>query len=425
MATGHLQTLSDWLDIPDPAIRSLRKSPVLATHITLLEACGLISSAGEVWHCLPQVSIWLNLPFPEQIAWLRDPLAADETVWEGVVSQLGLGDAVTIDLSTYAKQQLDRLLMAEEEPFIPSWLKADEDEMVLPLNSTLPPFLLFHLLQLGVYAGTAPFRLTALSVARGAENGYTLPEVLALLQESTGKPLAEAVSTQVVEWYGRWDTYQLRRVYLLETKQPRQMAEIRQKRRLNQYVLETVSTHHVVVNPAMGRPLGRWLEKRGYRLSGDELLAEPRSKRIASSHYGWLGVKVLQGLGGLLPEQVRPSAAVVEIYEAGLSEVELDRLAIQAEQIVAGILQAVRGRDGLFPAERDIDEGWLSLLEKAIHDGASVKILYQGLNDDTARSREIYPMWIEQEGALFYLTAYCLTAEAERVFRVDRIRKIS
>jgi predicted DNA-binding transcriptional regulator YafY len=37
------------------------------------------------------------------------------------------------------------------------------------------------------------------------------------------------------------------------------------------------------------------------------------------------------------------------------------------------------------------------------------------------RRRTVQPLWLEQRGNLHYLHGYCYLAEADRVFRLDRV----
>jgi predicted DNA-binding transcriptional regulator YafY len=55
----------------------------------------------------------------------------------------------------------------------------------------------------------------------------------------------------------------------------------------------------------------------------------------------------------------------------------------------------------------------------------TLTIIYKGLGDDYAKSREILPLSVERAGTGWdkVVVAYCFQARAVRNFRVDRIER--
>src|SRR5690606_26164255 len=109
------------------------------------------------------------------------------------------------------------------------------------------------------------------------------------------------------------------------------------------------------------------------------------------------------------------------MVEQDLTEEQLTELEGLAKQIVDGVRQAIRGRDAFFPAEEPADPEILTCLQEAIAEEQDVEITYQSLVDKQPYPRRVSPLWLEEKGELLYLHAYCHLAEAERVYRLDRI----
>jgi len=424
LAPYHIRTLCSWLDYPEKPARTMRKMPNLAWGFTVLQVAGLIDVSGGVWYCLPAVGTWINSSFDDQIKWLHQACQQNVDRWQNCLIERGWEDTLPPDICMYREQQLMRILERGEQRLIPSWIKLDGEKLVMPLNNTFPPRLLFYLLQCGDYPESAHFQLTPLSIQRAALNGYELQMILDLLQLSIAQPIPVEFVDLLSEWYGRYNQYRLRPVYLLETNTADQMAHLRQKRRINDYIADTISARAVVIRPTVKKPLTRWLAQQNYRLMIEEAPGLNHTTLNGPAHYAWLSMKVLQQLGALIGDNVRPTDHLLDSYATALTAEELSDLAVQADQIVANIESAIRGKDSFFPSECGVDNTIKKKIEGAIASEKNLFIHYQGLRDDSPRRRQIYPQWLEQQGGLFYLTAYCLTMEDERVFRLDRIKQV-
>lgn len=62
------------------------------------------------------------------------------------------------------------------------------------------------------------------------------------------------------------------------------------------------------------------------------------------------------------------------------------------------------------------------LLRHAIDQKQSIDITYYSYGRDDTGTRKINPWAIHSEGGLWYLQAWCHSSDAERIFRIDRIR---
>ena len=67
----------------------------------------------------------------------------------------------------------------------------------------------------------------------------------------------------------------------------------------------------------------------------------------------------------------------------------------------------------------------LAVLQQAVVDGRSVEIDYYSYGRDAQGVRRVDPWRVQAEQGQWYLEAWCHRSEAERVFRVDRIRSVT
>ena len=67
----------------------------------------------------------------------------------------------------------------------------------------------------------------------------------------------------------------------------------------------------------------------------------------------------------------------------------------------------------------------LQEIESALRQGSAIEIEYISAKSDEITSRQIAPISLVAAGSQYFLTAWCSLAQAERTFRVDRIRKVS
>jgi hypothetical protein len=275
------------------------------------------------------------------------------------------------------------------------------------------------MLQLGHWSPGQALRCTPVTLAEATERGYSFSIVEGLLAAATGAPLPAEKRRQLVEWTSRQGTYRLRPVYLLSTKQPQQLAAVAADGRLRRHFQAQIAPRHAIVAPALIAPLGRWLAQRGFLLAAPPMTAE--SAGDPDAVYTWLGLRLLTGLAGLVELPFRPPYSSLAQAEARLEPQQLTDLEAQAEAIVDSLRAAIRGRDAFFPANEPADLERLALIQQALAQERQLDIAYQSLVDDAPHRRRVEPLRLEQRGALYYLHAYCHLAEADRVFRLDRI----
>ena len=96
-------------------------------------------------------------------------------------------------------------------------------------------------------------------------------------------------------------------------------------------------------------------------------------------------------------------------------------MALQAQQILQGVQDAIRGGDAYFPPEQPVAVELVETVRKALAAEQDLLIDYQALGDPVPRRRRVEPHRLEERGGGIYLHAYCYLAEGNRVFRLDRI----
>ncbi len=68
---------------------------------------------------------------------------------------------------------------------------------------------------------------------------------------------------------------------------------------------------------------------------------------------------------------------------------------------------------------------WLTRIREAIDDGIRCKLTYRSRTDDTARTRTIDPIRVDEERGVSYLIAWDVERDEERRYRLDRIHDLS
>lgn len=420
----HLRRLASWVQPGHKVSLTIRQEPYLAGCLTLAEAAGLIHHHTGFWMVTPDIYTWLKATPAAQIKQLLRPLI-NQAGWQQIVKQSGLHNTIPDHLAVYWQQQL--LRQANPEPIEPqpvSWHKVTTEGWSLCLPETLAPYLWFHLNQLGEWQPGQPLYCSPLTIAQAVGKGYGLGMVRTLLRRATGQPLPEVAESVLAEWFGRVGEVQLRPVYLLTTRQADQLARILQNRRLRKHIQEVIGPRQAIARATITPSLQRWLTQQGVLLHTTKPLGaiDPyRTGQKPAPDHTWLALRVLSGIGELVPLPVPVPQVNETLASLALAEEQVSELEGLAQQIVEGMRQAIRGRDAFFPATEPTDTLLFTQLQMAITDGYDVEISYQSLVDKQPYPRRVSPLWLEEKGELLYLHAYCHLAEAERIFRLDRI----
>jgi hypothetical protein len=421
---SHLRRLARWIGLPRPYLRSVRAHPGLAAHLALLRGAGLITATQDAFMLSPSTGAWLHASAGEQLEPFLT-LLHDSALWEQVVTDLGLQDTLHCDFTAYIQQTLWRQREAGVTPSAAQayWMEETvEEAWRLCLPASLPPWLLFDLLQLGEWEPGEPLCCTPLSIVAASRRGYGAHHVRWLLETATQKPLPRRYEEELREWLKRGRIYQARHVHLLTTAQPGQMQELLAQRRWRPYFYQQISSRHTIVSADLLPHLRAWLAKKGCAL--DDTVTIPGATLADTTAHSWLGLRVLVGLGELIPLTLPLPYAQLESLAEQLTALQRSELEFMAQSILENVRAAMRGWDAFWPAQNPVPTGWLSQIERAIEGEQHLDIVYQSLAEFKPAYRRIQPLRLEQRGALHYLHAYCYRTEMNLVFRVDRIKEI-
>lgn len=424
IAPKHLRILADWIGQSAPRLRSIRQHTALAAHMTLLHAAGLLDLSGDHLSVHPAVNHWLHASPTEQIDQLLTALRSSR--WTDTLVQMDWQTTIPIDYEAYlqqtAAQQSHYSASVVSEPAI--WQEAAETatwQLILP--ASLPLWLHFDLRQLGHWSPEQPLTCTPLTIATAAQRGYGASAIQWMLEKATGQPLPQRRQKQLNQWVARSQTYQLQSVRLLSVARPEQLSQIIRRKRLRASIHKQISPRHAIVAADMTVKLEKWLAAQGYPLGHTQPPTDNSHLKNPASQQ-WLSARILVGLGQIIPLPFPTPHSLLETSASELTELEQAELEELAQITLQKIHDAIRGRDAFFPAQQPVSEARLNLIRQAVNNETKLAICYQALGEMEPTWRELYPLRLEQHGALYYLYAYCLRAEANRTFRLDRIAEL-
>ncbi len=423
LSATHLRELSQLLGHTQPDLRSVRAHPLLAIHLAVAHAVGLLSVFQGQWQTTLATLPWLEGNWQEQIASLEQALA-DSPQWSESLSTLGLQEVLTLDFLAFIKQQLSRQRQNPQPATTnATWLaKTSEAEWRIALPGHVVPNLLFHLWQMGNMGKDGIWQGTPYSIAKAAQRGYSLTLMESVLTRLTNEPLSDQQQNDLVSWYKRHDTYQIRPANLLSVKKPEQLDEIMSQQRWRPHIGERLSPRHAMVTSGLVLLLSRRLKLDGYPLHAPFLQsASEDADHAVDAATCWLALEVLQGLGKIIELPFSVSAEAHYQLETHLSSSQQADLTLKASQVLAGVKQAIRGRDAYFLPENAPDPALAAAIETTIAQEGTIEIAYQALGEASPRLRQVEPHWLERRETGIYLHGYCYLAEANRIFRLDRI----
>jgi proteasome accessory factor C len=75
------------------------------------------------------------------------------------------------------------------------------------------------------------------------------------------------------------------------------------------------------------------------------------------------------------------------------------------------------------PEKEQIQSFYIAAVRRALVEERPLSIAYQAFSDSEPHRRLVEPLRLEERGQSYYLYAYCYRAEADRVFRLDRLHE--
>ena len=416
---AHLQRLSAWIGQPVARLRSLRQHPLLSAHLALLQAAQLLAHNNVHWYLTPAAHEWLRLSPADQFAALDQAFAAVPPA----AADLNVATVLPLDYIAYLQQQLCRQADATLPPAeAATWHMAGEMTWQLHLPAGLPLRLRFHLLQLGDWQPDEPLTLSPLTCARAGQRGYSLSHISYLLAKATGAPLPPAQTQQLLDWHRHAQALQLRPVTLLTVRRPELLAQIMGSGHLRPHIQQQITPRHALVSPSLLPLLHKWAARRFYWLDIPQPPAA--SAHISPTEYHWLGLHLLAALGQIMPLPYPPPTAELDSLSPAIPPAQQATLSSLADQIIQQLQGAINGRDAFFPADQLPSAGLVDHIQQAIEHSSQLTFSYLPLNATAPKEHTVEPLRLEQRGRLTYLYAYSYRAEANLIFRLDRVKEI-
>lgn len=430
LALNHLRNLAAWINHPLPRLHALQQHKILALHLTLLRAAEFIPAQSSHLAPQPAVTPWLHSTPPETINKLL--LAVTDSVrWQQACADLGVQAIIGPDNITYLQQTLSRQASqpGPEAADNLHWLKIEEESWQLHIPHTLPLWLQFDLRQLGNWQPQTDLICTPLTIAVAVQRGYNEETIQWLLETSAQTNLPPLQKIQLHQWSQRATAHRLRTVHLLSTAQPDQMAALLRQKRLRTHVIDHLSPRHAIVSSALQPHLEKWLAGQAFPLNYQQPKADDPATLLPVSldeqtAVQWLGLRLLIALGEIVPRPYPPPHALFEQLDSRLDAAAKTDLEAIVTTLLTNLRDAMRGRDTFFPNHQPVSPTTLATIRQAIWDETTLNIHYRALSSQQPSWREVQPLRLEQRRDLTYLHAYCLRAEANLTFRLDRIYDI-
>ncbi len=237
---------------------------------TLLDALSALS--GEGWMALTTLGDWLRgrcigagtLPRDGDVLAPLQALFAGPLAWAGLVR--------TDPEASFSFTPLGNWLLGpsaeppESPPTRPAAIHCPDDDcliIVLPEPPDRPP--LRPLVELGLAPeGRLTRHLARERFVATLANGIGRARVVQTLSELTGGPLSPAVLERLETWEAQARSLTLRRLTVLTAADPQTLNQLAAERSVRSHFRETLSPHHVAVDPGSVEQLLRLLHRRGH-----------------------------------------------------------------------------------------------------------------------------------------------------------------
>jgi hypothetical protein len=321
--------------------------------------------------------------------------------------------------------------------------------------------------------------ITAASFIKALHRGWSPPALLDALNRLANRPLTPQEITLLHAWAELADRVTIHHATLLETTDPDIIIRLASTRRGRALIHRTLSPRAIVVDSIrLDQLVRRLTEQEGVppkdetgtlRVKAESIQPSSLSLHPSSAAHLWLAVRVYQQLGQYIPLPVRLPQTLLDQVTALSSSADLAAAEIAAEQTLAALQQVVEGRT-IFPAWPEDGlpvEDSLPVIEEALATGQNLELLYYTAGTDRLTRRVVEPYRIEWRGSraeepkiedsgwkiednnpksaegtqseiqnlkskiqnrksgIPYLVGFCHRAQAERVFRLDRIQAIT
>ncbi len=352
--------------------------------------------------------------------------------------------------------------------FMHSTLKANPLEsyftLTLPAHTLPQPENLMTILEISTLQPPAKEQLTlslqATSFIAALHRGWSPPALKQAVLKGLNRPFTPQESTVLKQWAKAAQRMTLHYALLLETTNPAVITQLASTRRGRALIQGTLSPRAVKIDPTkVSQIVKRLTAQEGVPPQADLAQVKNRSTQPSIDNLPvaslWLAVQVYQQLGQHISLPMRISQTVLDQLIDLASPADLAAAESLAQQTIATINQVIDGRAAFSPwSEEGLpEEESLAIIKQALANGQNIQLLYYAASTDRLTRRVVEPYRVE--GASFeielgvgekddggegfepkpkkqlkpktqtpYLVGFCHHAQAERTFRLDRIRAL-
>jgi hypothetical protein len=287
------------------------------------------------------------------------------------------------------------------------------------------------------------YQLDRALIQRALQRGHSLDGLLRFLEHALGDALPAQLVSPLHRWAAELDRVAVRRVTLLEVKDPATLTELTRAHRVRESIQRTLSPRAVVVRDSRLPALLRQLDRRGLTPRTNLPAAQLSNYRTHSlPNYDtptlaqlYFAALLNQHLADHLPAPYRVDYSLVLELERVLTP--SDRLlAIQLAEEAQDMLNAEVGMRNVPAPSAESSSNFhlpkpnllsssLALIKQAIAVNTPLTLTYYSPAYDQTTHRIVEPLRLEWHGEIPYLVAYCRLRQDERTFRVDRIANIA
>ncbi|MEA3340450.1 MAG: WYL domain-containing protein, partial [Chloroflexota bacterium] len=261
------------------------------------------------------------------------------------------------------------------------------------------------------------------------QRGRTIAGVVNFLERASGEPLPAPVLGILYRWAEELDRVTIRQTVLLQTNDPGLLRELTSQRRIRQTLGKTLNARTVEVRADR---LDALLRRLAHRDIVPRLDLAPLTRRQAGRVGGEgeaeqaaivAALRVYAHLAEELGLPTHPVYALAQRWSERLPLPIRDAVKATVEQTLKALHRAapVEMEDRLPEPTGPL----LDVLEAAIEEHATVEIEYYTAGRAHTTTRRVEPLRLEWRGKVIYLIAHCHLRGDQRVFRVDRIERMS
>ena len=310
--------------------------------------------------------------------------------------------------------------------------RGDDDHVVVTFPDPPPRPPLRPLVELGLPPeDRLTRRLTRERFVKMLAHGLRRAWMGETLSALTGQDLPSTLLKRLARWEEQARRLKLRRLTVLTVAEADTLDRLAEQRTIRRHFQETLSSHHVVVEPNQAERLLRALQRRDHTpliepgvVSPPSLESELLDEGAASQL--WLVLRVYLDLADLVCLPTIPPVALLDRLGEELSQDQLSELAALADEAQRHLRDAIDGYTP-FPAPLpDVDHAAIrDVIERVLEKGLALEIVYHTAGRGERTRRVVEPLRMEERGGAAYLIAHCRLRREERVFRIDRIEAAS